>query len=280
VKSAGDIWNLTPEQMQLLRDYAPKAWADLLNTDGENNPSELLDAYIERAGKIDELTSALNEKLTGYSWDAFKGSYVDTLKDLTSTTENFADNIEELLTQAILNSLVNEAYKGRIQKLYKMISDAASDESEGGTSFTSKELQAIRDYNEQLASDLIAAREALVQSGAIKELSGNSSSSMSGSIKGVTEQTAGLLAGYMNSIRADVSIISVSLAQHLPNIENLISRQSVLAETQVKHLANIAQYTKRTADNTEAISTLAENQARIYDIMHKIETGVTKIKVS
>ena len=267
LQSAGDIWQLTPEQMQLLRDYAPKAWAELLNTDGESNPSELLNAYIERAGKIDELTSALNEKLTGYSWDSFKGSYVDTLKDLTSTTENFADNIEELLTQAILNSLVNEAYKGRIQKLYKMIADAASDESEGGSSFTSSELQAIRDYNEQLANELVAAREALVQSGAIKETSGgSSSSSMSSSIKGVTEQTADILAAYINAIRASSAMNQQSLLQLVQTAQQL----TPVAQAQLGHLQDIARSNNLIADYSKRNAELVES---IESILHGAELG-------
>ena len=270
VQSAGDIWKLTPEQMQLLRDYAPKAWADLLNTDGESNPSELLDAYIERAGKIDELTSALNEKLTGYSWDAFKGSYVDTLKDLTSTTENFADNIEDLLTQAILNSLVNEAYKDRIQKLYKMIADAASDESEGGTSFTSNELQAIRDYNEQLANDLIAAREALVQSGAIRETSGNSS--MSSSIKGVTENTANLLASYINAIRATTAINQNSLML----IAQSTQQMTPIVQVQLDQLRDIVRSNNLIAENTQKNAQLVE---RIENILRQAQLGSVPLHI-
>lgn len=273
LQSAGDIWNLTPEQMKLLRDYAPKAWADLLNTDGESNPSELLDAYIERAGKIDELTSALNEKLTGYSWDAFKGSYVDTLKDLTSTTENFADNIEDLLTQAILNSLVNEAYKDRIQKLYKMIADAASDESEGGTSFTSNELQAIRDYNEQLANDLIAAREALVQSGAIRDTSGSSSgSSMSSSIKGVTENTADLLASYINAIRATSAINQQSLLQIVQSTQQM----TPIVQAQLDQLRDIVRSNNLIAENTQKNAQLVE---RIENILHQSQTGTMPLHI-
>jgi ABC-type transporter Mla subunit MlaD len=270
VQSAGDIWNLTPEQMKLLRDYAPKAWADLLNTDGESNPSELLDAYIERAGKIDELTSALNEKLTGYSWDAFKGSYVDTLKDLTSTTENFADNIEDLLTQAILNSLVNEAYKDRIQKLYKMISDAASDESEGGTSFTSNELQAIRDYNEQLANDLFAAREALVQSGAIRKTSGYGS--MSGSIKGVTENTADLLSSYISSIRATTAINQQSLLQIVQSTQQM----TPIVKAQLDQLREIVKSNNLIVDNTQKNAQLVE---RIENILHQAQTGAMPLHI-
>lgn len=217
VQSAGDLWNLSPEMMKLLRDYAPAAWAELLNTDGESNPSELINEYIERAGKIDELTSALNEKLTGYSWDSFKGSYVDMLKNLDSTNEDFANNLEDMLTNAILNSLVNDVYKNRIKKLYKMIADAAGVDSEGGSTMTKEEVDAIRAYNEQLASDMRRDRDALISAGIIKNTGdGSGSKTLSSGIKGITEETADLLAAYTNAIRADVSVIRALLGTYMP----------------------------------------------------------------
>lgn len=217
VKTAGDIWQLTPEQMQLLRDYAPKAWSDLLNTDGESNPSDLLDAYIERAGKIDELTDALNKKLTGYDWGSFKGSYVDMLKNLDSTNLDFANNLEDMLTNAILNSLVNEVYKDRIKALYKMIADAASEDSEGGTSMTKSELDAIRAFNDVLAADMIRDRDALVGAGLIKNTS-KSGKSLSASVQGIKEETADVLAGYFNAERQDVAFIRLLLGEYLPKL--------------------------------------------------------------
>lgn len=273
VSSSGDLWQLTPEQMQLLRDYAPRAWAELLNTDGESNPSDLLNAYIERAGKIDELTSALNEKLTGYSWDSFKGSYVDTLKDLTSTTENFADNIEDLLTNAILNSLVNEAYKERIQKLYKMIADAASDESDGGSSFTSLELQRIRDYNEKLANDLVTARDALVQSGAIRETGNSSSSSVGSSIKSVSEQTADVLASYINAIRATSALNQQTLVQIATHIQQ---QMTPIAQAQLQQLQSLVQSNNLIEANTKRNAQLVEH---IDDILRRVINGADKLHI-
>lgn len=280
VYSAGSMWNLSPEEMKLLRDFAPSAWAELFNTDGHKNPEDLVSEYIEHSGAIDELAEALNEKLTGYDWSGFRDTYKDLLADLDSTNEDFAESLEKMLSNAILNSLINETYKERINKLYKMIADAASDESEGGSVMTSSELAEIRAANEALSEDLLQARKNLLDAGILKESSTQSGSSMASGIKGVTEQTADLLGGYMNGIRADVSVNRTFLSKHLPAIENLITRQTTLAEAQVSHLANIAQYTKRTADNTEAISTLAADQGRIYEILHRIETGATKVKMA
>lgn len=215
VQSAGDLWNLSPEMMKLLRDYAPAAWAELLNTDGESNPSDLINEYIDKAGKIDELTSALNEKLTGYSWDSFKGSYVDMLKNLDSTNKDFANSLEDMLTNAILNSLVNDVYKDRIKKLYQMIADAASIDSEGGNTMTKNEVDAIRAYNNQLASEMIAQRNALVSAGVIKN-TGNGGNTLSSGVKGVSEETADLLAAYTNAQRQDIAFIRLLLSNYLP----------------------------------------------------------------
>ncbi len=329
VNSANDLWQLSPEMMQLLRDYAPKAWAGLLNTDGKANPSELINEYIEKAGKIDELTSALNEKLTGYTWDSFKDSYLDIMRDLDSTNEDFADSLEEKLSNAILRSLINETYKDRIKALYEMIADAASDESEGGSTMTASELAAIRAANESLSNDLIQARKNLMDAGILKD-TGGGSSSMSNAIKGVTEQTADLLASYINTIRADESVVRDVVSQYLPQIAAALAGEgtaslsgiresyvsdianafrgvgladvpqidammqitphldaiaemqrtgNIIAESQVSQLQQIVEHTKRTADNTEAISIMADDMRTVKDILRHSQDGSQSLHV-
>lgn len=278
IQSAGDIWNLSPEMMKLLRDYAPQAWAELLNTDGEANPEELIDDYIARAGAIDELTSALNEKLTGYTWDGFKSSYVDMLKNLDSTNQDFADNMEEMLTSAILNSLVNEAYKDRIQALYKMIADAASDESEGGSQFTQNELAAIRLANETLSDDLLQARQNLIDAGVLKQ-TGSGSSSLGSSIKGISEQTGDLLASYVNAGRADLSVIRATLT---PSIEALVKGQEqsfTIANAQLQTQNQMLHQLEIISGHTAAIGEIRQFQQNIYDILHRVTPDGTAVKI-
>lgn len=315
VLSAGDLWNLSPEMMKLLRDYAPAAWAELLNMDGESNPSDLINEYIEKAGKIDELTSALNEKLTGYSWDSFKGSYVDMLKNLDSTNEDFANNLEDMLTNAILNSLVNDVYKDRIKKLYKMITDAAGMDSEGGSTMTKDEVDAIRAYNEQLASDMRRDRDALISAGVIKNTGdGNSSKTLSAGIKGISEGTADLLAAYANSVRADVSVIRTLLGTYMPlvaggggvsgvhgtevgqmsapllsNIAAIQSAMGIDAQNYhqqmlqqmvgiVPQISEIAQHTKAIMETNSLISQMMEQgRGKMYQAIESIDSRIGRI---
>lgn len=95
------------------------------------------------------------------------------------------------------------------------------------------------------------------------------SSSTTAGIKSITETTADLLASYINAVRADVSMIRMEQSINLPAITLAVQRTSVLAETQVQLQTQIAANTLRNADAAE----------RIYDIMHKIDTGITKVKV-
>ena len=157
-----NIWHLTPEEMKVMREFAPAEWAALMNGSGESNPSDLIDEYIDRAGQIEELTDKLNQKLTGYSWEGFFDSYKSLLKNLTSTTEDFGDKIEDIISNALLESLANEEYRDRIKALYKYIADHAGD------GLDESELNYIRDENEKIANEMIARRQNLIDAGLLK----------------------------------------------------------------------------------------------------------------
>ena len=91
------------------------------------------------------------------------------LKDLTSSTEDFASNIEELITNALINSFVNsEEIKNRIKKLYEKIAEYTSPDSAGGEILTEEEINSIRQDNEDLANDMLAWRQALIDAGILK----------------------------------------------------------------------------------------------------------------
>ena len=163
-----NIWELTPEEMKILRDFRPSEWASLFNGDGHRNPQDLVNEYIERAGQQQQLTSALNEKLTGYSWDGFLDAYKNLLKDLDSTTEDFAEHMQELIQNALIEGFVNSAaVKDKIDELYNKIADYASPDSEGGTTLTEGEINDIKAANDDIANTLLAWREAAQQAGII-----------------------------------------------------------------------------------------------------------------
>ena len=92
---------------------------------------------------------------------------------------------------------------------------------------------------------------------------------LSNTIKGVTEDTASLLASYINAIRADVSVERELFTTILPTLSVTIQQWSVLAQQQVTYQEQIATNTMRNADAAD----------RIYDLLNRVELGVTYLNV-
>lgn len=216
------IWSLTPEEMALLKQFAPKEWEALFNGDGHRNPEDLVNEYIDRAGKLEELTSSMNEKLTGYSWDGFLDAYKSMLKDLDSTTEDFAEHIQELITNALIESFVNsEAVKGKIKDLYTKIAQYASDESEGGTQLTEGEINDIKAANDDIANTLLAWREAAQQAGLIKSSTPYEQESSTGGWQSMGQETAEELNGRFTALQMSGERISEGIVTTIATLTAL-----------------------------------------------------------
>lgn len=265
VNSAGDLWQLSPEMMKLLRDYAPSAWIELLNTDGESNPSDLINQYIERAGKIEELTSALNEKLTGYSWEGYLDKYKSLLKDLTSETEDFGDAIEEIISNALLESLVNDEFKDRIKNLYKYIADHADDGLDEG------ELNYIRNENEKIANDMIARRQNLVDAGMIKPSEDEKEQKASANgIEKITHEDAGAIEGRLTATQ-------IAVEQGNTKKDAIIGQMTMMNVT-MSDICSVATGMYDIADDTRNILANSYLELReANDHLGKIEKAVGNI---
>ena len=248
VYNATDVWKLTPEEMKELRAQAMDAWRDLFDSNkGLKSPEDLVNQYIERAGKQDELSATLNEKLTGYSWDGFMDSYKSVLKNLESTTKDFADNINDLISNALIDSFTNEKLKPQIDELYKYIAKAA----ENG--LDDREIAYIRKTNEDIANQGIEQRNIWEQAGLIKKKGDEEQNATANGVSSITfEQannivaltTAGnisrdqikerlsLMNATMDDIRALISQIDSSTPDHA-NSNRAIINNSYTPQIQV-----------------------------------------------
>ena len=180
-----DVWKLSPEEMKELRAQAMDAWREFFDSNkGLKSPEDLVNQYIERAGKQDELSATLNEKLTGYSWDGFMDSYKSALKNLESTTEDFANNINDLISNALIDSFTNEKLKPQIDELYKYIAKAA----ENG--LDDREIAYIRKTNEDIANQGIEQRNIWEQAGLIKKKGDEEQNATANGVSSITFEQA------------------------------------------------------------------------------------------
>lgn len=253
--SAQDVWNLTPEEMKILQDFSPKAWAAFFNkgSKGEANPKSLVEEYISQAGALDSLTDALNEKLTGYTWDGFRDSYTSLLKDLKSETTDFGDFINTTISNAIIESLITSPdVQARIKNIYKMIADASSAGSAGGEDITKDEADAIRNENESLANDLLKARQELEDIGLIQRTE-SSQSATGKAIEAITADQASTLIGIGYAMQSAVElgnetrkVISTDIGYIRLATETLSNNISEMRDAQYQGLQQLEAINKNT----------------------------------
>ena len=272
---AQDVWELSPEEMKVLQDFSPKAWAAFFEkgSKGESNPKSLVEDYISQAGSLDSLTDALNEKLTGYTWDGFRDSYASLLKDMESETTDFGDFINKTISNAIIESLITSPkVQERIKKIYKMIADATDENSESGEDISKDEADAIRKENESLANDLLNERKKLEDVGLIQPTQSEQSAT-SKEIQAITADQASSLIGISYAIQSAVELGNEtskmiftdvgSIRLYTETISNNISEMRDMQQQGLQHLEAINKNTYnlfQIKDDINELKSIAKNK--------------------
>ena len=272
VSGTEQLWELTPEQMKLLRDSNPSEWQQLFSGDGHRNPKEYVDEYIEAAGTLEELTDSLNEKLTGYNWSGFLDQYKSLLKNMESSTEDFADFINDTISNALIEAFVNEQLQDDIKELYQYMADHAAD----GLSDT--EIDAIRRMNEEIADKSIEWRQRMAEAGLIGESSSarqqtatskgfetmtqDQASELSGRFTAVAESNY-RIEGKITELSGSISTMMVSVAgmYNIADETRTILANSYLELREInENTGNSAKYLK---DIKADIAIVKQNTSRI-----------------
>ncbi|KAA6350873.1 hypothetical protein EZS27_001720 [termite gut metagenome] len=212
--NAGDILRYSAEDFEKLVENNYQLWARL--------PQEVRDygqAVITAKEQMAALKEATQEAFTGFSLDSFSQKFLDTWMDMDSSVEDFAKNMEKNLQKAVLNSLIDDRYKDQIRKLYADFANYNDDNV-----ITEDEAARLQKANDDLAAQLIADRENLAKSfGWGSPEDSEAGKSLTGAVKGVSEETASLVGGQMNAMRINQLEATEILRQqlfHLANIDN------------------------------------------------------------
>lgn len=272
VFSSTDMWKLSPNEMKTLQETADTAWREFFDNGGHKSPEDLVKEYIERSGKKEELVSALNEKLTGQSWDGFMDSYKSVLKNLESTTEDFANNINELISNALLESFSNEELKPKIKELYEYIAKAAED------GLDDSEIAYIRNRNDEIAALGLKKRNELEQAGLIKKKDSEQNASANGVSSITFEQASNIIAlttagnisrdQIKDLISTKISTIDITVR----GMQSLMGEQRNIADEIRTHQVNSYIELQGIHDDTSAMNkTLKMLSSDVSDIKKNIK---------
>lgn len=220
-----EIFSLTADQLERLKEMAPDFWAKLT---ADESVKEYLDAIIEGGERIEEIQQQIQEQLTQVSFDSMRDAFYDTLLDMESDSQDFADDFSAYLQKAILMTNLTDAYDKRLQEWYDKF---ANYNKEGG--INTDEYKDLQEEWNKIVEDALAERDAL------KDIFGWTSSSSStqegraGTITSMTEETAGRLEGIGNA-----------MLDHVVNIDNLISSTLEMMATAISRIAENSEYLK------------------------------------
>lgn len=232
-----EIFSLTADQLERLKEMAPDFWAKLT---ADESVAEYLDKIIEGGERIEEINQQIQEQLTQVSFDSMRDSFYDTLLDMESDSQDFADDFSAYLQKAILMTNLTDAYDKRLQAWYEKF---ANYNKEGG--INTDEYKDLQEEWNKIVEDALAERDAL------KDIFGWTSSSSStqegraGTITSMTEETAGRLEGIGNA-----------MLDHVINIDNLISSTLEMMATAISRIAENSEYLKYLETIDEGITDL------------------------
>lgn len=260
--------------VQKRRDYS-----DMYNAENKKKKKSKssLEEYKSKIAELDDQIKYFSEDIAKNLYSIDLKSWADQLSDALMTAFENGDDAAEAFKNSvtsILQSLTKQMISlGVMQPLFdnlrnKLFGYTDSNGAVHKGSFDashpdSNKDQWMSDISEALGKDgyiyngvesskiLFDKMENLVEKSGNTLLNSGSSSAGS-SIKGITEQTADLLASYLNAIRADVSVLrqlqSGKAADYMDSM-------SLMAQSQVQYQSQIAANTLRNAEAAEKIVT-------------------------
>ena len=127
VTNAGDLWNLSSEDMAKIADQATSVYTKIKQAGGKHNPGEYMDQYIEYYQKLIDLQKEYNETITSLSFDDAKSGLKELLQDVSKGVKDAKKQVRDYMIQAVLENLVNGPMKSQMDEWYQKFADAMSD---------------------------------------------------------------------------------------------------------------------------------------------------------
>lgn len=276
VRNASDFWNLTSEQMYNVANNATDLYSKIKQyaDDGYQNASQYMDSYIEYWKQLEDLEDAYREKLTDTSFDTVRDEFKNSLLDMESDAEDFAENFEKMMQQAVIESMMSDTYAKRLKEWYKNFANAM----EGGE-LTGTEQADLKAQWDQMVSDALAERDAIMQA-----MGWDSSSSEQQSASGrgfgteMTHEDAGELSGRFTAVYESNLRIEAAEQQQTVAITEL--RGSISALTaQASGIYNIADETRTILANSYLeLQQIRENTGEIVKPIKQMQADIAEVK--
>lgn len=263
IREFGDVINLDADVIgKVLQDEKFVSALTAVNSEFVTYIQNI-DKYSEQ---LKEIAEQEKEAFTGVSFDEFRDSFVSMLSDLDATNQDFADNFEKYLQNAIFSSMVADKYKDRIQSLYDSWAKEAADgtivydpskaslfshgKTEINKGLDEKEAEMLRNQYQSIVDDMLAEREQIMKD------FGWSSSADSGSSQ---SPSSGALTTMSQDSISTFEAIGRNMQTHLANTDKFVQEIRNTQKQDSQTLATIAGHTAHLVEIHEILSDMKLN---------------------
>lgn len=227
------------KEMELQIDsFAKDFLKDIYSIDFKSWASELTDAVVGAWEKGEDAVEAYKEKVK------------DMVKDVT----------KNIVTQKIMEAA--------LQKPLDYLTNILKDKGKLDETDMNQLADLLYKAGDEAIPQITGIFEALKKRGLDLRDNGSSSSTKN-SIQSITEETADILASYLNAVRLDVSVIRGMQGKFIPEM-------SEIAKSQLTQLNLIAQNTLRNADAAERID---KTVSELNDNFNRVINGTKSLKM-
>ena len=266
-----DMLNMNADTLSEIKKNYTGLWANM-----DSDFRDYLEKLIQYGEKADDMVEAITEKLTGNKFSDLVSSWGDAMATMANSSDNLVEHFEDNLKKTILNSMIENLYKDKINALLEKTKKYG--DPNGGTEnikdsngnviseYTGAEYADVKNSTEDLSKQIEATRDFLKKT---YGWSDNSSSSSKNSVKGITEESADILLSYVNAIRLDCSVMRAEQAKYYPEM-------SEIAKSQLTQLNTIARNTLRNADAAERIERIF---VEYNDNFNRVLNGTKSLKM-
>lgn len=264
------LWDLSSEKIEkILTDEKLVSVLDTVNKDFVT----YLQNIADYGDQLTEIAEKEKEAITGMSFDEFKNGYADLLSDLDSTNEDFADNFEKHLQNAIFKSLIANEYKDKIKELY----DTWAKYGEDGLS--DNEVQQLRDMQQQLADSLLIERDKLMNAfGWDTDIERTQQSPTMGYSVAASQDSVDVLNGQLNAQRIGVEEIKQQNINQSQSLNLLTAKTDAVLSVDIE-TRNIADETRDLiAQSYLELVQISENTGNSAKYLKEIKADIAEVK--
>lgn len=266
------LFSLTAEQLERLQEEAPTFWAKL-----DGDVQGYLQNIIDCSDEIEDMKTKLQETMTGVSFDSFYDSFVSTLSDMDKSSKDMADDFGEYLKNAILENLVANKYRSKIEALYKDWAAKSDSNGDGIFDLTTQESAELKEAQKALAEQIMAERDAMADAFGW-DSSSTSQSSTSKVFEAMSQDTGEELNGRFTALQ---------IAGEEVKNQNVIQSQSLnLLTAKADTILSVNTETRNIADDTRDLIAqsylelvqISENTGAIVKPIQQMQRDIAEVK--